>query len=118
MKTSLGIFTICVVLSASAIAQESAELVQTSGTAELKRASERMIAPTGKNISIRLPATVKKGEVIPIQYEISGNSVADSFMVTGITIRDGNCAIESKRQTTTGAAPSDMIYARPCKKLK
>lgn len=118
MKTSLGIFTICATLSASAIAQEAAELVQTSGTAELRRASEAMIAPASRNISIRLPATVKMGEVISIQYQDAGNSVADSFMVTGITVREGSCAIESKRQTTTGAAPSDMIYARPCKKLK
>jgi surface antigen len=118
MKRLLGIFTILAALSGSAIAQESAEMVQTSGVGKLKRASEFMIAPTGQNISVRLPATVTKGDVIPIQYEDSGNSVADSFMVTEITVRDGSCAIESKRQTPTGSTPSDMIYARPCKKLK
>jgi len=118
MKRSLGIFTLCVAFSAAASAQESADTVQTSGTAELRRASEAMIAPASRNISIRLPATVKKGEVISIQYEDAGNSVADSFMVTGITVKEDGCAIESERQTTTGAAPGDMIYARPCKKLR
>lgn len=118
MKRSLCIFTAWVALSAPASAQESAETVQTSGTAELRRASEAMIAPTSRNISIRLPATVKKGEVISIQYQDAGNSVADSFMVTGITVKEDGCAIESKRQTATGAAPSDMIYARPCRKLR
>lgn len=77
-----------------------------------------MIAPASRNISIRLPATVKKGEVISIQYEDAGNSVADSFMVTGISVREDGCVIESSRQTATGAAPGDMIYARPCKKLR
>jgi len=105
-------------LAASANAQEAAELVQTNGSADLKRASEAMIAPTGKNISIRLPETVRKGEIIEIQYEGSGNRVVDSFMVTGITIEDGTCSIENKRNTATGPALSDMIYARPCKKLK
>lgn len=118
MKKSLGIFTIWVVLSAAASAQEAVEMVQTNGTAELRRASEAMIAPTGKNISIRLPATVSKGEVISIQYQDAGNAVADSFMVTGITVEGRSCTIESKRETTSGAAPSDMIYAQPCKKLK
>ncbi|MCX7156236.1 MAG: hypothetical protein NTW45_07320 [Rhodocyclales bacterium] len=118
MNRSLGIFTLCVALSASVNAQESADMVQTSGTAELKRASEAMIAQVSQSISIRLPTTVKKGEIISIQYEGKGNSVADSFMVTGITIKDGTCAIENKRHTTAGSALSDMIYAQPCKKLK
>ncbi|KAF0164158.1 MAG: hypothetical protein FD157_2523 [Rhodocyclaceae bacterium] len=118
MKRSLGIFTLCIAFSTAASAQETAELVQTSGTAELKRASEAMIAQASQSISIRLPTTVKRGEIISIQYEGKGNSVADSFMVTGITIKDGACAIENKRHTTAGSALSDMIHARPCKKLK
>ena len=118
MKRSLGILTICAALSASANAQETAELVQTPGTATLKRASEVMIAKASQSISIRLPTTVKNGEIIAIQYEGKGNSTADSFMVTGITIKDGTCAIENKRHTTAGSALSDMIYAQPCKKLR
>lgn len=118
MNRSLGIFTLCVAFNAAASAQEAAELVQTPGTAELRRASEAMIAQASQSISIRLPTTVKKGEIIAIQYEGKGNSVADSFMVTGITIKDGTCTIENKRHTTPGSALSDMIYAQPCKKLK
>lgn len=118
MKKSLPAFAMYVALMASASAQEAAEQVQTSGSAELKRASEVMIAPTRQNISIRLPGTVRTGEIISIQYEGSGNSVADSFMVTGITIKDDTCSIENKRNTLTGSALSDMIYARPCTKLK
>ena len=118
MKTSLSILAIYVALTATASAQESAASVQTSGAGELNRASEAMIAPGGRNISIRLPATVKNGEVISIQYQSSGNTVTDSFMVTGITIRNGTCSLESKHNLTVGTALSDMIYTRPCKKLE
>ncbi|MDP2822003.1 MAG: hypothetical protein Q8O52_04905 [Sulfuritalea sp.] len=117
MKKSLSVFAMCAALSASANAQEKAELVQTTGFGDLKRASEALIAPKNPSISIRLPTTVKKGEIISIQYDNAG-SVADSFMVTGITIQDGSCSIESKRATPTGSLPADMIYARSCKKLK
>ncbi len=118
MKTSLGIFTILVALSATANAQEAAEAVRTSGIAELRRASEHMIAPGSRNMPIRLPAAVSKGEVISIQYEISGNLIADSFMVTGITVSGDSCTIESKHNTTVGAELSDLIFVQSCKKLR
>ena len=118
MKKSLPVFATYLALAASASAQETAEVVQTSGSADLKRASEVMIAPASKNISIRLPSTVKKGEIIQIEYAGSGNIVTDSFMVTGITIKEGACSIENKRNTSAGKALSDMIFAQPCKKLK
>ncbi len=118
MKKSLLSITLYVALAASASAQESAEWVQTSGSGDLTRASEVMIAPASKSISIQLPTTIKRGEIVYIQYEDSGNKVADSFMVTGITIKDDTCSIENKRNTAVGTALSDMIYARPCKKLK
>jgi len=118
MKTSLGMFAILVALTASASAQESAEMVRTSGTGALMRASEQMIEPTRGSLSIRLPTTVRKGGVIAIQYELSGSSVADSFMVTGITVQGGSCVIESRRYTTDGSTLSDMIHAGPCEKLE
>ncbi|MCK9379826.1 MAG: hypothetical protein M0P95_02030 [Sulfuritalea sp.] len=118
MKKSLLTLTLYLALTASASGQEPAEWVQTTGSAELTRASEVMIAPTSKNMSIRLPLTVRSGEIISIQYEDSGNTVSDSFMVTGITIMGDTCSLESKHNTATGTALSDMIYARSCKKLK
>ncbi|MCX7148479.1 MAG: hypothetical protein NTY05_03555 [Rhodocyclales bacterium] len=118
MKKSLPVLAMYLALAASANAQETAEVVQTSGSADLKRASEVMINPNSKNISIRLPDTVRKGEIIAIQYEGVGTKVADSFMVTGITIKDDICSIENKRNTYAGTALSDMIFAQPCKKLK
>lgn len=116
MNKSYFIFAMALALTASA--QESAELVQTSGSGELNRASEAMIAQSGQTISVRLPVTVRKGEIIAIQYAGAGNSVADSFMVTGISIKDGACALESMRDTKAGAALSDVIRTRPCKKLR
>lgn len=118
MKKSLGIVTMLAALSATANAQEAVESVQTSGVAELRRASELMVAPGSRNIPIRLPSTVSKGDVISIQYEISGNAIADSFMVTGITVSGKSCMIESKHNTALGAELSDMILAQPCKKLR
>jgi hypothetical protein len=118
MKNSLAILATYVVLTASANSQEPAAWVQTSGAAELSRASEAMIDPARRNIPIRLPATVRKGDVISIQYEDSGNTVADSFMVTGITINNGTCTLESKRDTTVGTALVDTIHTRPCKKIE
>lgn len=118
MNKSLGIFTILLALGATANAQEAAETVQTGGVAELRRASELMVAPGSRNIPIRLPATVSNGEVISIQYEISGNAIADSFMVTGISVSGKSCTIESKHSTALGAELSDMIFAQPCKKLR
>jgi hypothetical protein len=118
MNKSLCVFTILLALNATASAQETVEAVQTSGVGELRRASELMVAPGSRNVSIRLPTTVGKGEVIYIQYEISGNMMSDSFMVTGITVSGKSCAIESKHNTALGAELSDMIFAQPCKKLR
>lgn len=118
MKKSLAIFALCLALAVSANAQESAQSVQTSGSAELRRASEVMITPGARNIPIRLPGTVSKGDVISIQYELGGNTVSDSFLVTGINVENGSCSIESKHDATTGKALTDMIHARPCKKIR
>jgi hypothetical protein len=118
MKTSLSLIAVLLVFAASANAQETAESVQTTGYGELRRASEAMIAPNAKSISISLPATVKTGEIISIQYGGQDKGVTDSFMVTGITIKDSTCAIENKRNTLTTSALSDMIFTQQCKKLK
>lgn len=118
MKSSLFLIALHLALTASANAQQAAEWVETKGAGELKRASDEMIAPKGGNISIRLPATVRKGEIIAIQYDAAGGTVNDSFMVTGISIKDELCTIENKRKVKLGAELSDMIYARQCKKLK
>jgi hypothetical protein len=118
MKKSPAVLALFVALSASVTAQESAESVRTSGSAELRRASEAMIAPTGRSLSIRLPETVSKGATISIQYASGGGSISDSFVVTGITVTDGACSIESKRDMASGSALSDMIHARPCSRLK
>lgn len=116
MNKSLSIFTFLVALNATASAQEIAEAVRTSGTAELSRVADHKINPCSHNIPIHLPTTVSKGEVISIQYEISGNKIADSFMVTGITVSGDTCAIESKHHTADGE--SDMIFAQSCRKLR
>lgn len=76
MNKSLCIFTILAALSATVNAQETAEAVQTSGFAELRRASELMVTPGSRNISVRLPTTVSNGEVISIQYEIVTTQVS------------------------------------------
>lgn len=119
MKTSLAMFAVGLVLTVGAKAQESsAESVQTNGWGELLRASELMIAPAGQGIAIRLPATVRTGEIIYIQYGSAGNTVTDSFMVTAISIKGDTCALENKRNTAVGKELSDMIQVRSCRKLK
>ena len=117
MNRPLPILALCLVLSPAARAQEPVESVSTNGSGELRRASEAMITPKMTNISARIPGVINKGEVIQIQYEDSG-SVADSFMVTGITMQGDSCAIESRRTLPNGPEIRDMIHAKPCKKLK
>lgn len=117
MNRSLPILALSLLLAGKAIAQTPVESVSTNGSGELRRASEVMITPKSGNISARIPGVINKGEVIQIQYEDSG-SVADSFMVTGITIQGDRCAIESRRTMPDGPKISDMIYASPCKRLK
>lgn len=117
MNRSLPVLALCLALTTAARAQETVESVSTNGSGELRRASEAMIKPKMTNISARIPGVINKGDIIQIQYEDSG-SVADSFMVTGITIQDEGCAIESRRTMPNGPEIRDMIYAKPCKKLK
>ena len=118
MKRTLVLLAAHAAFTTSAYAQESATAVETSGQGELNRASEVMIGPEGRNIPVRLPATVRSGEVIVIEYESSGNPVTDSFMVTGISIKNGVCALESQHQLAVSAALKDVIHTRPCKKLE
>ena len=117
MNRSLPILALYFVLTAAAAAPEPTESVSTDGTGELRRASEVMLTPRARNISARIPRDITKGDVIQIQYEDSG-TVADSFMVTGIAMLGDACTIESKRTPPNGPAISDMIFVRPCKKLK
>ncbi len=114
---SLLILALLLAFASNASAQSPAESVSTDGSGELRRASEAMIKPKMTNISARIPGVINKGDIIQIQYEDSG-SVADSFMVTGITIQGDSCAIESRRTMPNGPEIRDMIYAKPCKKLK
>jgi len=109
MKRSLSIFAVCAALTATASAQESAESVQTSGSGELRVVSDVI----GQNTSISLPATVSKGDIISIQFQSSGGTVADSFIVTGISIRNGSCTLENTRRELT-----NTITTQPCKKLQ
>jgi hypothetical protein len=118
MRHSLTVFAFLLALAASAMAQEAATLVRTTGHAELRRASEVMISPTAKNMAIRLPFTARVGETIAIQYQDDRAAVADSFVVTGISIKDDACTLESKRNTNPDAKLSDMIFAQPCQKLE
>jgi hypothetical protein len=121
MKKTSGIFMILIALialSATASAQEAAEMVRTDGSGELRRAADFMVDPHGRNMPARLPATVSKGEVIAIRYQTSGNTFADSFRVTGITIKGDRCSIESKHNNADGRELIDMIFAQPCSKLK
>jgi len=119
MKKSLAMFALSAALAATAIAQEPAESVQTSGFGELNRASEAMVAGgVGGRISIRLPYAVRKGEVISIQYGSSGNTVNDSFMVTGIMVGNGACTLESQREMAPGTKLIDTIRIKPCNKLQ
>ena len=118
MKTSFGKFTIMVALNATVSAQEPAKAVRTDGSGELRREADIMVAPHGGNMPARLPATVSTGEVIAIRYQTAGNSFADSFRVTGITIKDDRCSIESKHNNAYGRELIDMIFAPPCSKLK
>lgn len=117
MNRSLPILVLYLSLTTTASAQEAVESVSTDGLGELRRASEVMITPKAGSILARIPGVISKGEVIQIQYDDSG-TVADSFMVTGITILNERCAIESMRTTPTGSSVSDVIIAKPCRKLK
>lgn len=118
MKKSFGVFTTLVALGATANAQEPAEMVQTNGTGEVRRASELMVAPGGRNPTSRIPATVRTGDVIAIQYQSAGSSISDSFQVTGITISGDRCAIENKHHNADGIELVDMIFTQPCSRLK
>lgn len=118
MKKSFGILTIMVVLTATASAQQAVEMIQTSGTGEIRRAAEVMVAPGSRNTSARIPATVQKGDVISIQYQTAGGSLSDSFQVTGITISGNRCAIESKHHNADGMELIDVIFTQPCARLK
>ena len=115
MKKSFSIFTILVALTATAGAQQSAEMVQTSGTGELRKESSLTINPGSLNIPTRLPATVSKGDVISIQYQTAGGAFSDSFMVTGITISGDRCSLESKH---LNSELIDIIFTQPCNRLK
>lgn len=118
MNKSSGIFTALVALSATTYAQEAAEMVRTDGSGELRREADIMVAPHSRNMPARLPATVSTGEVIAIRYQTSGNTYADSFRVTGMTIKGDRCSIESKHNNADGRELIDMIFAQPCSKLK
>lgn len=118
MKQSFGIFTILVTLASAAGAQEPADGVRTGGSGELRRAADVMASPDSPNMPTRLPATVRKGEVISLRYQTSGNTFADSFLVTGITINGDRCSIESKHNNADGNELIDVILTRPCSRLE
>ncbi|NJD35876.1 MAG: hypothetical protein FIA96_13760 [Betaproteobacteria bacterium] len=116
MKKSFSIFAILVTLTATASAQQSAESIQTSGTGELSKQSDLANYVGSVNASIRLPATVSAGDVIPVQYQTAaGGAVSDSFMVTGITISGDRCSLQSKRRDSQLI---DTISTQPCSRLK
>ncbi len=117
MNRFLPMLLLALTLTPPALAQESAEMVGTDGTGELRRASEHMIAPTAGNILARIPDTITKGEVIKIEYQDSG-TVSDSFMVTGIAMQGERCKIESRRTMPDGPEISDMIFVRYCRKMR
>jgi len=93
-------------------------MVRTDGTGELSREADFMVDPHSRKLPARLPATVSTGEVIAIRYETSGNTFADSFRVTGMTIKGDRCSIESRHHNADGRELVDTISARPCSRLK
>lgn len=118
MKKTFSILAILVALSATASAQEPADMIQTNGIGEIRRTTEVMLSPGSRNTSAGLPARVSKGEVIAIQYQTAGGTLSDSFQVTGITISGDRCAIESKHHNSDGMELIDVIFTQPCSRLK
>lgn len=102
----------------AAQAQQFAQRVQTTGVAQMNRASDAMIAKNGPDITVRLPEIVSKGEVIAIQYQGDGSSISDSFMVTEIVLKNGTCLLQSKHQLKKVNVPIDTIRVESCRKLE
>lgn len=107
-----------VVLTATAHAEQSVQRVQTTGGAQMNRASDAMIAKNGNEISVSLPQVISKGEVIAIRYQVEGSTVSDSFMVTDIVLKNGTCVLQSKHPLKKADVPIDTITARSCRRLE
>lgn len=118
MKKTFSMPMMLFVLATTAHAQEAIEMIQTSGVGEIRRAAEVMLSPGSRNASARLPGTIRKGDVIAIQYQTAGGNLSDSFQVTGITISGDRCMIESKHHNADGMELVDVIFTQPCSRLK
>lgn len=118
MKKTFTIPIMLLALATATHAQEAVETIQTSGVGEIRRAAEMMLAPGSRNASSRLPGTVRKGDVIAIQYQTAGGNLSDSFQVTGITISGDRCVIESKHHNADGMELVDLIVTQPCSRIK
>ena len=118
MKKAFGISLMLAALATTAHAQKAVEMIQTNGIGEIRRAAEVMVAPGSRNASARLPGTIRKGDVIAIQYQSAGSSLSDTFQVTGITISGDRCSIESKHHNADGMELIDVIITQPCARLK
>jgi hypothetical protein len=117
MNKTFGI-SLLAVLASTTYAQQAVEMIQTNGIGEVRRAAEVMVSPGSRNASVRLPGTIRQGDVIAIQYQTAGGSLSDTFQVTGITIRGDSCAIESKHHNADGMELVDVIFTQPCARLK
>jgi hypothetical protein len=117
-KWLLFYLVVCSSFPISARADEQAEVVRATGTAELERVSNFLFFSSSTKTPVRIPEVISAGESIRIQYVESGKTVVAMFPVVDIAIRGDLCWLHSKQRTQYDSTLGDTIYVQPCRKVR
>ena len=118
LKQLILTLTISVTYISPLPAEDYAEIIGTTGKAQLERVSNFLLFSTSKKISIRVPELLRAGDSIQYQFEDSGKTVSESFPVVDIAIRGDLCWLHSKSHSPYDLALGNTIYVQPCRKVR
>lgn len=97
---------------------EDVTMVQTSGVGRYEKNTNYFLFISGKKYQVTVPSIVKEGDQITIQYEKGAKIISDDFSVVRISMKDDLCRLHNRIVSQHDKYPGDIIYIRPCKKIK
>jgi hypothetical protein len=104
-------------LVCSSYAEESADTIQTSGSAELGVFSNYLFIISEKKYAVKVPSRISVGDTLQLHYSEGNKAVSRSFTVVSIGTRGDICWLHYKHETQ-GGSMNDTVYVKPCRKLR
>lgn len=106
------------VVGKGAMADEYASAVRTPGNGRYEKNKNYLLFISGTQFQAAIPESVSVGQRIPVRCRVDGTEVSEEFAVVSINIKGDFCHLHNKEVSQYDKSPGDIIFVRPCRKVR